>query len=254
MHFLESITRDGGCGARSLGRQSHGWSHRLLTQCSRRDIDAELINSKRELEDRLGIEVRSLSVPGGRYDKDVILACLRAGYTELYHSNPWVPEQTAHGLRLKGRIMVNRRMDVRALSKQMQMSAAERFYFRTRYAAKDQLRAAFGRQDLSQIMVLAGKLEARRWDRSPRRPTDKRDQITAANMKILHLISSGGMYGAENVVLALARELQQMGHWSRVALSKTLIARTKWHGNSRLRAWRLSESHAGVAGTIRRFT
>jgi peptidoglycan/xylan/chitin deacetylase (PgdA/CDA1 family) len=124
--------------------QSHGWSHRLLTQCSRRELDIELINSKRELEDRLGMDVKSLSVPGGRYDKDVILACLRAGYTELYHSNPWVPEQTAHGLRLKGRIMVNRRMDVHALSKQMQMSAAQRFYFRARYAAKDRLRAALG--------------------------------------------------------------------------------------------------------------
>jgi len=30
-------------------------------------------------------------------------------------------------------------------------------------------------------------------------------------MKVLHLISSGGMYGAENVVAALARDLAQMG-------------------------------------------
>jgi glycosyltransferase involved in cell wall biosynthesis len=37
-------------------------------------------------------------------------------------------------------------------------------------------------------------------------------------MKILHLISSGGMYGAENVVLALARDLQRMGHTARVGI------------------------------------
>ena len=37
-------------------------------------------------------------------------------------------------------------------------------------------------------------------------------------MKILQLISSGGMYGAENVVLALARELREMGHSSYVAI------------------------------------
>ena len=37
-------------------------------------------------------------------------------------------------------------------------------------------------------------------------------------MKVLHLISSAGMYGAENVVAALARDLQQMGHEMRVGL------------------------------------
>jgi len=37
-------------------------------------------------------------------------------------------------------------------------------------------------------------------------------------MKVLHLISSGGMYGAENVVAALARDLEQMGCWVRVGV------------------------------------
>jgi len=37
-------------------------------------------------------------------------------------------------------------------------------------------------------------------------------------MKVLHLISSGGMYGAENVVGALARDLEQMGCWVRVGV------------------------------------
>jgi glycosyltransferase involved in cell wall biosynthesis len=37
-------------------------------------------------------------------------------------------------------------------------------------------------------------------------------------VKVLHLISSGGMYGAENVVAALARDLQQMGHEASVGV------------------------------------
>jgi glycosyltransferase involved in cell wall biosynthesis len=37
-------------------------------------------------------------------------------------------------------------------------------------------------------------------------------------MKVLHLISSGGMYGAENVVGALARDLQELGCWVRVGV------------------------------------
>jgi glycosyltransferase involved in cell wall biosynthesis len=37
-------------------------------------------------------------------------------------------------------------------------------------------------------------------------------------MRILHLISSGGMYGAENVVAALARELERAGHFASVGV------------------------------------
>jgi glycosyltransferase involved in cell wall biosynthesis len=37
-------------------------------------------------------------------------------------------------------------------------------------------------------------------------------------MKVLHLISSGGMYGAENVVGALARDLEELGCWVRVGV------------------------------------
>lgn len=37
-------------------------------------------------------------------------------------------------------------------------------------------------------------------------------------MKILHLISSEGFYGAENVVAALARDLQESGHSARVGV------------------------------------
>lgn len=36
-------------------------------------------------------------------------------------------------------------------------------------------------------------------------------------MKILHLISSGGMYGAEAVILTLCRRLQELGHVSEIA-------------------------------------
>jgi peptidoglycan/xylan/chitin deacetylase (PgdA/CDA1 family) len=39
--------------------QSHGWSHRLLTQCGPRELEEELSRSKQELEDRLGIGVDS---------------------------------------------------------------------------------------------------------------------------------------------------------------------------------------------------
>jgi len=39
-----------------------------------------------------------------------------------------------------------------------------------------------------------------------------------SGMNILHLVSSGGMYGAESVIAALARDLQDMGHAVRVGV------------------------------------
>src|SRR4029077_2585173 len=59
---------------------SHGWSHRILTQCNPSDLVREVSDSKREIEGRLGIEVDSLSVPGGRWDFRVADACACAGY------------------------------------------------------------------------------------------------------------------------------------------------------------------------------
>lgn len=37
-------------------------------------------------------------------------------------------------------------------------------------------------------------------------------------MKILHLVSSSGFYGAENVIAVLARDQQQSGHWVRIGI------------------------------------
>jgi peptidoglycan/xylan/chitin deacetylase (PgdA/CDA1 family) len=124
--------------------QSHGWSHRLLTRCSRRELEIELIKSKREIEDRLGVEITALSAPGGRFDKSVIATCRKAGYSELYHSNPWIPDRTIHDVRLKGRVMVTNGMDGSALCSHTQASRIRKLYFRARYAGKSKLRTLLG--------------------------------------------------------------------------------------------------------------
>ena len=124
--------------------QSHGLTHRLLTQSNRREIEVEHEKSKREIEDRLGVEVAAISAPGGRYDKNVIAAAMQAGYAELYHSNPWTPDHALHGLCVKGRLMVTKDVDGAALCKHPETSAARKFYFRTRHAAKNQLRNLLG--------------------------------------------------------------------------------------------------------------
>jgi peptidoglycan/xylan/chitin deacetylase (PgdA/CDA1 family) len=125
---------------------SHGWSHRTLTQCNPSDLVREVSDSKREIEDRLGIDVDSLSVPGGRWNFRVADACACAGYKYLFHSNPWAPTGIRSGLHLQGRHMVTSRMDSQALRKLLQIGGAERQLLRAKYAAKEQVRQLLGDQ------------------------------------------------------------------------------------------------------------
>ena len=124
--------------------ESHGWSHRLLTQCSHVELEEELVRSKRELEDRLGCEVLAVSAPGGRWDDRVVGACARAGYKYLFHSNPWLPAETREGIRLQGRHMVTGRMQPKDVQGLLQTGGARQLYSRVRYGAKERVRVVLG--------------------------------------------------------------------------------------------------------------
>ena len=124
--------------------QSHGWSHRLLTQCDARELEDELVRSKRTLEDRLGIAVDSISAPGGRWNQRVVAACARAGYTRLFHSNPWALPCYLQGVRVQGRLMVTGTMTADILRRQAQASEIRRKYLLTKYQAKECVRSLLG--------------------------------------------------------------------------------------------------------------
>jgi len=124
--------------------QSHGWSHRLLTQCNRRELQEEFVRSKQELENRLGTEVVALSAPGGRSNERVIAACAHAGYQFFFHSNPWAQPRSLDGVQVRGRLMVTNRMDARALEQHMEVAGLRRLYRSGKCAAKERLRSALG--------------------------------------------------------------------------------------------------------------
>ena len=67
---------------------AHGWSHALLTRCAPGDFDVELRKAKSVLEDKLGTSITTMSLPGGRYNRQVLAACREAGYTQVYTSVP----------------------------------------------------------------------------------------------------------------------------------------------------------------------
>ena len=124
--------------------QSHGWSHRLLTQCGPNDLELELTRSKHELENHLGVEVDAISAPGGRWNDRVVDACARAGYKYLYHSNPWLSPSCRRGIRLQGRHMVTRLTGPKELQRLIQPGEGRQLYLRFRYGAKERVRAMLG--------------------------------------------------------------------------------------------------------------
>jgi hypothetical protein len=83
---------------------AHGWTHTLLTHCSDRDLQTELIMARLTLEDKLGSAITTMSLPGGRYNRRVLSACERAGYEQVYTSIPRL-ESSAPGF-LVGRVNI----------------------------------------------------------------------------------------------------------------------------------------------------
>jgi peptidoglycan/xylan/chitin deacetylase (PgdA/CDA1 family) len=81
----------------SSGQQigAHGWSHALLTRCSPSELEMELTRSRLILEEKLGAAITTMSLPGGRYNKRVTVACKAAGYMQVYTSEPQAKEPPA---------------------------------------------------------------------------------------------------------------------------------------------------------------
>lgn len=71
---------------------SHGKSHRPLTSLPKDELEGELSESKRELEDRLGVPVHSIAAPGGFWSRAVSEAVERVGY-----ESAWVSEIGTNG-------------------------------------------------------------------------------------------------------------------------------------------------------------
>jgi hypothetical protein len=87
---------------------AHGWSHALLTHCAQGDLDKELHGARLMLEDMLGTQIITMSLPGGRYNRRVLAACRQAGYTQIYTSVPRA-EREPSGF-MVGRLNIRRDM------------------------------------------------------------------------------------------------------------------------------------------------
>jgi len=82
---------------------SHSHRHRDLTACSPAELRAELVDSKKILEDIIGKEVISLSYPFGHFNRRVIEEARSAGYKYAFTMD--FPEPTDENMSI-GRIPV----------------------------------------------------------------------------------------------------------------------------------------------------
>ena len=86
--------------------QSHGWSHKFLIHCSPTELRDELRRSKAELEQRTGVPVFSISLPGGRWNDRVLGSAADAGYQRVYTSECWRKAEVRQGVLMSGRFMI----------------------------------------------------------------------------------------------------------------------------------------------------
>ena len=100
---------------------SHGNTHVLLTGCTDDELHEELITSRLTLEDKLGVRITAISMPGGRWDKRVAAACQQAGYEQMYTSQPGAAPLTSRSsqerLAISGRLAVLRKSRVATVCK-----------------------------------------------------------------------------------------------------------------------------------------
>lgn len=72
--------------ALGMSIQSHGFHHRYLDELSEADVRAELVDSKRAIEDHLGTTVTLFAPPGGRVARNLDRIAREAGYVAVCSS------------------------------------------------------------------------------------------------------------------------------------------------------------------------
>lgn len=123
---------------------SHGRSHRPLTHLCGPALFDELRDSKREIEDHLGVAVESLSLPHGRWNRRVLEACVKSGYTRVYTSNPWAQPFERAGTRIIGRWGMRQTVQAEDLKRWLEMTPLRARAGRARYTVKEMVKKAMG--------------------------------------------------------------------------------------------------------------
>jgi peptidoglycan/xylan/chitin deacetylase (PgdA/CDA1 family) len=123
--------------------QSHSFSHVPLVHCKQSELTSELSRSRCELEEKLGVEVNAISVPFGRWNPRVVEACARAGYRQVYTSDP-TPHLRMSGIEVLGRFIVRRNTSLSQFRRVLACDRRELRWLRARQRCTLLIRASVG--------------------------------------------------------------------------------------------------------------
>lgn len=136
---------------------AHGWTHTLLTHCGAKDLQAELGSARLMLEDKLGTSITTMSLPGGRYNRRVIMACQDAGYTEIFTS---IPRAEAMPLGpMIGRLNVRGDMNLEYIAKIFQSDGKLLSSLERQYQIKAAAKTLLGDQLYEKLWALLNRKE-----------------------------------------------------------------------------------------------
>lgn len=149
---LQSLHRAG----HSIG--AHGWTHKLLTHCSDRELQTELDHARLTLENRLGTAITTMSLPGGRSNRRVLTACRKAGYTQVYTSIPKA-EPSPLGATV-GRLNILGNMQPQWIEKLFQPDSAVLLHLERQYRVKDTAKTLLGDRLYTKLWAFVNRAEA----------------------------------------------------------------------------------------------
>ncbi|MEE8584762.1 MAG: polysaccharide deacetylase family protein, partial [Acidobacteriota bacterium] len=81
--------------------QAHTATHPILTRCSDRKCRREILQPKRDLEERLGVAVTALAYPNGDCSRREVEMARQAGYRCAFTVEPGVNSESSDPFRLK---------------------------------------------------------------------------------------------------------------------------------------------------------
>jgi peptidoglycan/xylan/chitin deacetylase (PgdA/CDA1 family) len=113
---------------------AHGWSHAFLTECNGDELKHELLASRLMLEDKLGTEISTMALPGGRYNRRVVAACEAAGYHRVFTSVPEAEKLSSSFL--VGRVNARSEMTIKDLRELMRPGSRALRRLKRLYLAK----------------------------------------------------------------------------------------------------------------------
>jgi peptidoglycan/xylan/chitin deacetylase (PgdA/CDA1 family) len=147
---------------------AHGWTHTLLTHCNDKELHTELNTARLTLEDKLGIPITTMSLPGGRFNSRILSACREAGYIHIFtsipKSEPVPPEE------LIGRLNIRADMSLDWISNLFRADSDTLSTLGRRYRWKSAAQSLMG-----------DRLYQKLWAILNRQETDREEEGEAAN-------------------------------------------------------------------------